>query len=87
MHEGDTPPPSGMQYSGVFKTVRSTQRVGMQYADILLYRTQSSIFTLKRSNFQQETQHMSHKKSNNSEKFGVISAFINLNIDLGRSGI
>jgi len=34
--------------------VRSTQRVGTQYAEILLYRTHTSIFTLKRSNFHQK---------------------------------
>ena len=40
-------PPFGTQYSGFFYTVRSTQRVDTQYAEILLYRTQTSIFTLK----------------------------------------
>ena len=41
-----------VQYLVFFQTVRSTQWVGTQYAKILLYRTQTSIFTIKRSNFQ-----------------------------------
>jgi len=65
--------------------------VGTQYAEILLYRTLTSICTLKRSNFHQKTQHTWHTKWNNSKKiarsrfFWVISAFINLNMDFGRS--
>ena len=47
IYEGDTPPPAfGTQYSEGFQTVRSTQRVGTQYAEIMLYRTQMSIFAL-----------------------------------------
>ena len=49
----------GTQYSGGGGrryAVRSTQRVGAQYAKNLLYRTQTSIFTLKLSNFYHETQ-------------------------------
>ena len=51
-YEGDTPTPLVRSILGwVVWTVRSTQRVGKQYAKILLYRTQTSIFTLKRFNF------------------------------------
>jgi len=53
INEGD--PPFGTQNSGGFKTVRSTQRDGTQYAEILLYRTQTSIFTFEKSSFHQET--------------------------------
>ena len=42
------------------KTVRCTQRVSTQYTKILLYRTQTSIFTLKRSSFNQETRNMTY---------------------------
>jgi len=74
--------------------VRSTQRVGTQYAEILLYRTQTSIFTLKGPIFIKK--HNTHDiqsqitlkkiaRSLRSRFFGVNSAFINLNMDLGRS--
>jgi len=71
------------------------QGVGTQYAEILFYRTQTSIFTLKRSNFYQETQQTRDIQSQITLKqiarsllsrfFGVISALFNFNIDLGRS--
>ena len=92
--EGYTPPHFGTQYSGGVWTVRSTQMVGTQYANILLYRTQTSIFTFKSSNFQQETQQTWHTTSNNSYFFAhslrsryleVIEAFMNLHSDFGSS--
>ena len=46
IHEGNPPPHFGTQYSEG-ATVRRTQRGGTQYAKILLYRTQTSKFTLK----------------------------------------
>jgi len=88
------PPPFGTQYSGFFLDICSTQGVSTQYAEILFYPTQTSIFTLKRSNFYQETQTRDIQsqitlkqiaRSLLSRFFGVISAFINFNIDLGRS--
>jgi len=51
-------PPLVRNIQGLFR--RYAVRKGlvrMQYAEILLYRTQTSIFTLKRSNIYQETQH------------------------------
>jgi len=44
-YEGDTP--LLVCSIQVFQTVRSTQRVGMQYAKLLLYCMQSSNFALK----------------------------------------
>ena len=66
--------------------ITKKQRAGTQYSKILLNRTQKSIFTLKSSNFHQESQQpWLTFKSNNSKKnyklallalFGVISAFL-----------
>ena len=79
---------------GCFKTVRSTSRVGTQYAKNLLYRTQTSIFTFKKSNFHQEHNkreiqsqiilNFSHARFARAF-LGVISAFINLNNDFEKS--
>ena len=55
-----------------FKTVRSTQRVGSQYAKSLLYRTQTSHFTFERCICFKETQpcqimcHVFYNPSNHS---------------------
>ena len=97
-----TPPPLfTTQFSLVFQTLRSTQRVNTRYAKILLYRTQAVInFYFKKDQFSsRNTANVTYKehystsfarslrtsfaRSLRSRFLGVISAFINLNIDLG----
>ena len=54
-NEGD-PPPIWYSVFRSFQTVHSMQRVGTQYATILLYLTQTSNFKSKLCSFYQETQ-------------------------------
>ena len=53
----------------LFQTVRSTQWVGTQYAKILLYRTQTSNFTIKRFSFHHDTQQTWQTNSNKYKMF------------------
>jgi len=86
-----TPILLGTQYSGVGWGVDGSQRVGTQYAQILLYRTLTSIFTWKGQIFIKNHSKQSQITLNFSRAryarafFEVISTFVDINIDSGIS--